>query len=93
MIIPIGNRLLVEPIKETLTTAGGFILKDPDTLATTKCTIVGLGTELIRKWNIGDIVLVPKQSFIEVREDPLDITVAISEDDVIAVITPVNTHE
>lgn len=93
MITPIGNRLLVEPVKDLQTTASGFVLKDPDTLSTTKCEIVRIGADCERFWHLGEIVLVPKQAFIEATELPIDKTVAISEDDVIAVITPDSPQE
>lgn len=90
MIQPIGNRLLVEPVKDppkAMGSAGIFITEEKDILSTTKCTIVALGTDMTRSWKAGDIVLVPKQAFIEARDSALDKTVAISEDDIIALIT------
>lgn len=93
MIHPLGNRLLVTPVKETQTSQSGILLTDPDTLSTTKCEIVRIGTKCTLEWEIGTRVLVPKQAFIEARDTPTDKTVVISEDDVIAVIAPDTAQE
>lgn len=91
MIRPLGNRLVIEPIKEDArtTTAAGLIIEDqefkvPQSL---KATVVAVGPG-VADIAPGDVVMVSQFAPTQVKEKPGDKTLMVPAEDVLAVVVP-----
>ena len=92
-IKPIGERVLVEPIKEDEVAKGGIIIPDSAKEKPQEGKIIAIGTGKIDEngkvvpFNVkkGDIVLMPKYGGTEVKIDGKEYQI-MREDDILAVI-------
>lgn len=93
-IKPIGNRVVVELLKQANTTASGFIISTEDKKEQQKGTIVSIGAgfgeekDLMKEFSIGQIVLFGKYGGEEVKTDSGDTTHKIlNAKDILATIS------
>ena len=92
-IKPLGERVLVEPIKEDEVAKGGIIIPDSAKEKPQEGKIIAVGTGKIDDngkllpFNVkkGDIVLMPKYGGTEVKIDGKEYQI-MREDDILAVI-------
>ena len=92
-IKPLGERVLVEPIKEDEVAKGGIIIPDSAKENPQEGKIIAIGTGKIDEngkvvpFNVkkGDIVLMPKYGGTEVKIDGKEYQI-MREDDILAVI-------
>ena len=92
-IKPLGERVLVEPIKEEKAVKGGIIIPDSEKEKPQEGKVVAVGTGKIDEngkkipFNVkkGDIVLMPKYGGTEVKLDGKEYQI-MREDDILAVI-------
>ena len=92
-IKPLGERVLVEPIKEDEVAKGGIIIPDSAKEKPEEGKIIAFGTGKIDEngkvvpFNVkkGDIVLMPKYGGTEVKIDGKEYQI-MREDDILAVI-------
>jgi len=92
-IKPLGERVLVEPVKEEATNKGGIIIPDTAKEKPQEGKVVEVGTGKIDEngkkvpFNVkkGDIVLMPKYGGTEVKIDGKEYQI-VREDDILAVI-------
>ena len=92
-IKPLGERVLVEPIKEDEVAKGGIIIPDSAKEKPQEGQIIAVGTGKIDDngkvvpFNVkkGDIVLMPKYGGTEVKIDGKEYQI-MREDDILAVI-------
>ncbi len=92
-IKPLGDRILVEPLKEAEVKKGGIIIPDTAKERPQEGTVIALGTGKIDDdgktvpFNVkkGDTVLMPKYGGTEVKLDGKDYQI-MREDDILAVI-------
>jgi len=92
-IKPLGDRILVEPIKEEEVAKGGIIIPDSAREKPQEGKVIAMGTGKIDKegnkvaFNVkkGDIVLMPKYGGTEVKLDGKTYQI-MREDDILAVI-------
>ena len=92
-IKPLGERVLVEPIKEDEVAKGGIIIPDSAKEKPQEGKIIAVGTGKIDEngkiisFNVkkGDIVLMPKYGGTEVKIDGKEYQI-MREDDILAVI-------
>jgi len=92
-IKPLGERVLVEPIKEDEVAKGGIIIPDSAKEKPQEGKIIAIGTGKIDDngkvvpFNVkkGDIVLMPKYGGTEVKIDGKEYQI-MREDDILAVI-------
>ena len=92
-IKPLGERVLVEPIKEDEVAKGGIIIPDSAKEKPQEGKIIAVGTGKIEDngklvpFNVkkGDIVLMPKYGGTEVKIDGKEYQI-MREDDILAVI-------
>ncbi len=92
-IKPLGERVLVEPIKEDEVSKGGIIIPDSAKEKPQEGKIIAVGTGKIDDngkllpFNVkkGDIVLMPKYGGTEVKIDGKEYQI-MREDDILAVI-------
>ena len=90
---PLGERVLVEPIKEDEVAKGGIIIPDSAKEKPQEGKIIAIGTGKIDEngkvvpFNVkkGDIVLMPKYGGTEVKIDGKEYQI-MREDDILAVI-------
>jgi chaperonin GroES len=93
-IQPLGDRVLVEPVKEGEQKKGGIIIPDSAKEKPTEGKIIAIGTGKIdEKGNkiafnvkVGDKVLMPKYGGTEVKFDGHDYQI-MREEDILGVIT------
>ena len=93
-IQPLGDRVLVEPVKEGEQKKGGIIIPDSAKEKPTEGKIIAIGTGKIDdKGNkiafnvkVGDKVLMPKYGGTEVKFDGHDYQI-MREEDILGVIT------
>lgn len=92
-IKPLGDRVLVEPIKEEEVAKGGIIIPDSAREKPQEGKVIAVGTGKIDKegnkvpFNVkkGDIVLMPKYGGTEVKLDAKTYQI-MREEDILAVI-------
>ena len=91
MILPLGNRLLVEPIKEDAShkTASGLVISDAEFKApqSIKAKVIAVGDNVVTV-EVGDIVLCSQFAPTQAKEKPGDNTVIVPEEDLLAVVKP-----
>lgn len=88
MISPLGNRILIEQVKNELAVSdGGIVLGEERAPQSIKANVLAAGPEcsLVKA---GDTILVSQFSPTEARERVSDKTLIANEDDVLAIITP-----
>jgi chaperonin GroES len=92
-IKPLGERVLVEPVKEGEVTKGGIIIPDSAREKPQEGTVIAVGTGKLDEngkkipFNVkpGDVVLMPKYGGTEVKLDGKEYQI-MREDDILAVI-------
>jgi len=92
-IKPLGERVLVEPLKEGEVLKGGIIIPDSAKEKPQEGTVIALGTGKIDDngkivpFNVkkGDVVLMPKYGGTEVKMDGKEYQI-MREEDILAVI-------
>ena len=92
-IKPLGDRVLVEPLKNGEVEKGGIIIPDSAKEKPQEGTVIALGTgkrdddgkEIPFNVKKGDKVLMPKYGGTEVRLDDVEYQI-VREDDILAVI-------
>lgn len=92
-IQPLGDRVLVEPLKEEETTKGGIIIPDTAKEKPQQGKVIAVGTGKIDDngnkvpFNVkkGDLVLMPKYGGTEVKVDGNEYQI-MREDDILGVI-------
>ncbi len=92
-IKPLGDRVLVEPLKEGEVLKGGIIIPDSAKEKPQEGTVIALGTGKIDDngkvvpFNVkkGDLVLMPKYGGTEVKMDGKEYQI-MREEDILAVI-------
>ncbi len=92
-IKPLGERVLVEPVKEGEVNKGGIIIPDSAREKPQEGTVIAVGTGKIDDngkkvaFNVkpGDVVLMPKYGGTEVKLDGKEYQI-MREDDILAVI-------
>lgn len=83
MIVPLGSRLLVEPLKEEQTTKSGILLGDSIAPQSIKMKILAVGPEA-KGFSIGEVVFVSQYAPTECRETIADKSLTVPCEDVIA---------
>ncbi len=83
MIAPLGNRLLVEPLKEEFKTKSGIILGDTIAPQSIKVKVIAVGPD-VKDFRVGETLFVSQYAPTECRETPADTTLTIPAEDVIA---------
>jgi chaperonin GroES len=92
-IKPLGERVLVEPVKEEEAVKGGIIIPDSAKEKPQEGKVIAVGTGKIDEngkkvafnVKVGDIVLMPKYGGTEVKVDGKEYQI-MREDDILAVI-------
>ncbi|MDZ8119199.1 co-chaperone GroES [Pontiella agarivorans] len=92
-IKPLGERVLVEPVKEEEAVKGGIIIPDSAKEKPQEGKVIAVGTGKIDEngkavpFNVkkGDIVLMPKYGGTEVKVDGKEYQI-MREDDILAII-------
>lgn len=92
-IQPLGDRVLVEPLKEEATTKGGIIIPDTAKEKPQQGKVIAVGTGKIDDngnkvpFNVkkGDLVLMPKYGGTEVKVDGKEYQI-MREEDILGVI-------
>ncbi|NLX26111.1 MAG: co-chaperone GroES [Lentisphaerae bacterium] len=92
-IKPLGERVLVEPIKEEEAVKGGIIIPDSAKEKPQQGKVIAVGTGKIDdngkkvpfNVKVGDVVLMPKYGGTEVKMDGKEYQI-MREDDILAVI-------
>ncbi len=92
-IKPLGERVLVEPIKEEEAVKGGIIIPDSAKEKPQEGKVVAVGTGKVDEngkavpFNVkkGDIVLMPKYGGTEVKVDGKEYQI-MREDDILAIV-------
>ncbi len=92
-IQPLGDRVLVEPLKDEETTKGGIIIPDTAKEKPQQGKVIAVGTGKIDDngnkvpFNVkkGDLVLMPKYGGTEVKVDGKEYQI-MREDDILGVI-------
>jgi chaperonin GroES len=87
-IKPLGNRVLVEPMKAEQTTAGGLIIPDTAQEKPQKGTVVAIGKgkkDEEMEVKVGDAVLYGKYSGTELKFEGKDYLI-MSQSDILAIL-------
>jgi chaperonin GroES len=92
-IKPLGERVLVEPLKEGETLKGGIIIPDTAKEKPQEGTVIALGTGKIDdngnviafNVKVGDLVLMPKYGGTEVKAGGKEYQI-MREDDILAIV-------
>jgi chaperonin GroES len=92
-IKPLGERVLVEPVKEEEAVKGGIIIPDSAKEKPQEGKVVAVGTGKIAEdgsvvpfnVSVGDIVLMPKYGGTEVKVDGKEFQI-MREDDILAIV-------
>lgn len=85
MIKPLGTRLLIVPVKEDHKTASGIQLGEEIAPQSLKAEVVGIGPE-VKDFKVGDVILVSQFAPTQAKESPIDKTLVVPSEDVLAVI-------
>jgi chaperonin GroES len=92
-IKPLGERVLVEPVKEEEAVKGGIIIPDSAKEKPTEGKVIAVGTGKIDKEGnkiafnvkVGDIVLMPKYGGTEVKVNGKEYLI-MREEDILAIV-------
>jgi chaperonin GroES len=92
-IKPLGERVLVEPVKEEEAVKGGIIIPDSAKEKPTEGKVIAVGTGKIDKEGkkiafnvkVGDIVLMPKYGGTEVKVNGKEYQI-MREEDILAIV-------
>jgi len=92
-IKPLGERVLVEPLKEGEQLKGGIIIPDTAKEKPQEGTVIALGTGKIDddgkvvpfNVKVGDVVLMPKYGGTEVKQGGKEYQI-MREDDILAIV-------
>ena len=92
-IKPLGERVLIEPVKEGEVSKGGIIIPDSAKEKPQEGKVIAVGTGKVDEngkavpFNVkkGDLVLLPKSGGTEVKMDGKEYQI-VREDDILAVI-------
>ena len=92
-IQPLGDRVLVEPLKEDEVTKGGIIIPDTAKEKPTQGKVIAIGTgklddagkKIAFNVKVGDRVLMPKYGGTEVKFDGKEYQI-VREEDILGVI-------
>lgn len=87
MLVPLGSRVILEPVKLEQKEVGGFVVdeslfKAPQSI---RCSVVAVGEDA-SVVKVGDVVLVSQFGPTEAKENPLDKTLVCAEEDILAVV-------
>ncbi len=82
---PIGERLLIKPIKEELKSAGGIVLPEKAKEKSQKAEVIEIGTSDEISVKVGDKVIFAKYSGNEIKMDDEDYVI-IDWSDILAKI-------
>lgn len=85
MIKPLGSRLLVVPVKEDHKTTGGIMVGEEIAPQSMKAEVVAVGPE-VKDFKAGDVILVSQFAPTQAKESPVDKTLIVPAEDVLAVI-------
>ena len=81
---PLGNRVLIEPYKETeMKTKAGIIIGDVQVPQSIKVTIMAVGDD-VKGFDVGDIVFVSQFAPTETRESVQDKSMTVPAEDILA---------
>lgn len=92
-IKPLGERVLVEPLKEGQVNKGGIIIPDSAKEKPQEGKVIAVGTGKIDKEGkkvpfhvkVGDVVLMPKYGGTEVKMDGKEYQI-VREEDILAIV-------
>lgn len=92
-IKPLGDRVLVEPLKENEVEKGGIIIPETAKEKPQEGTVIALGTGKLDEdgkiiafnVKVGDIVLMPKYGGTEVKAEGREFQI-MREDDILAIV-------
>ena len=92
-IKPLGERVLVEPLKEEEVQKGGIIIPDSAKEKPQEGKVIAVGTGKVDEngkavpfnVSVGDIVLMPKYGGTEVKVDGKEFQI-LREDDILAIV-------
>lgn len=87
-IKPLGNRVLIEPLKAEQKTAGGLIIPDTAQEKPQKGTVVAAGKgkkDEEMEVKVGDVVLYGKYSGTEIKYEGVDYLI-MTQNDILAVL-------
>ena len=88
MIKPLGTRLLVEPLKqEKAITAAGIMVSEEIAPQSLKAKVLAVGPE-VKDFEVDDIILCAQYAPTQAKESPIDKTLIVPAEDVLAVIVP-----
>ena len=81
---PLGNRVLIEPYKETeMKTKAGIIIGDVQVPQSIKVSILAVGDE-VKGFDVGDVVFVSQFAPTETRENVQDKSMTVPAEDILA---------
>lgn len=81
---PLGNRVLIEPYKETeMKTKAGIIIGDVQVPQSIKVSILAVGDE-VKGFDVGDVVFVSQFAPTETRENVQDKSMVVPAEDILA---------
>lgn len=86
MIQPLGNRVLIEPVKqaEAVLSAGGIVLGEDKAPQSVKAKVLAIGPE-VTTVKVGDIIYVAQFSPTECRDKPDEKTLICPVEDIMAI--------
>lgn len=86
MIKPLGTRLLIEPIKqEQAKTATGLFVSEEVAPQSLKAKVLAVGPE-VKGFEVDDVILCAQYAPTQAKESPIDKTLIVPAEDVLAVI-------
>lgn len=86
MIKPLGNRLLIKPIKQKeIATNSGILVSEEIAPQSLKAEVVAIGDE-VKDFEAGDVILVSQFAPTQAKELPSDDTLIVPAEDILAVI-------
>lgn len=86
MIKPLGNRLLIKPIKQKeIATNSGILVSEEIAPQSLKAEVVAIGDE-VKDFEADDVILVSQFAPTQAKELPSDDTLIVPAEDVLAVI-------
>ena len=86
MIKPLGNRLLIKPIKQKeIATNSGILVSEEIAPQSLKAEVIATGDE-VKDFKAGDVILVSQFAPTQAKELPSDDTLIVPAEDILAVI-------
>lgn len=86
MIKPLGNRLLIKPIKQKeIATNSGILVSEEIAPQSLKAEVVAIGDE-VKDFEADDVILVSQFAPTQAKELPSDDTLIVPAEDILAVI-------